>query len=54
MTQFYTFVLALTCLFSLNGAYAFDNGTTPPDSTTSVVDRAAAVYFIEEGKTLFW
>jgi len=53
MTQFYTFVLALSCLFSVNGAYAFDNKMTPPDSTTSVVDRAAAIYFIEEGRTLF-
>ena len=53
MTQFYTFVLTILCLISVNEANAFDNGTIPPDSTTSVVDRASSVYFIEEGKTLF-
>lgn len=26
---------------------------TPPDSTTSVVDKTAAIYIIEEGRTLF-
>jgi len=30
------------------------NATTPPDSTTRIVDRAAAVITIEEGKTAFF
>tara|TARA_B110000285_G_scaffold77754_1_gene89532 strand:- start:757 stop:2133 length:1377 start_codon:yes stop_codon:yes gene_type:complete len=53
MTQFYTYVLTILCLLSASEANAFDNGRTPPDSTTSVVDKAAAAYFIEEGKTFF-
>lgn len=29
------------------------NPVTPPDSTTSIVDKSAAIYIIEEGKTLY-
>ena len=53
MTQFYTLILVFTCIFSVNRTFAFDFETTPPDSTTSVVDKTSAVVLIEAGKTLF-
>ena len=53
MNQFYSFALTILCFLSVNSVYAFENATTPPDTTTSVVDRAAAIFSIEEGKTLF-
>jgi tetratricopeptide (TPR) repeat protein len=32
---------------------AFSTSITPPDSTTNIVDKAAAAYLIEEGRTMF-
>ncbi|MBL1280630.1 MAG: PD40 domain-containing protein [Fluviicola sp.] len=42
------------CIVLVTG-HSFSNSsyTTPPDSTTSLVDRSAAIISVEEGKTLF-
>jgi hypothetical protein len=44
-------VVVLTLLFTANSSvFAM---TTPPDSTTTIVDKASAAYLIEEGRTLY-
>jgi len=49
------FQISLTLLFIVTASVAFgrDYTTVPPDSTTSIVDKAAATIIIEEGKTLY-
>ena len=44
-------VVVFALLFTANSS-AFSM-TTPPDSTTTIVDKASAAYLIEEGRTLF-
>lgn len=44
-------VAVFTLLFITNSSVFATS--TPPDSTTSIVDKASAVYLIEEGRTLF-
>lgn len=44
-------VVVFALLFSANSS-AFSM-TTPPDSTTNIVDKTAAAFLIEEGRTLF-
>lgn len=46
------FTLLLSVLLGFN-VYAFNN-VTPPDSTSTIVDRTAAIFIIEEGKTAFF
>lgn len=48
-------VFKLTALFTLLLTYqtAFGNTILPPDSTTTIVDKTAAAYIIEEGRTLY-
>lgn len=53
MTRFYILIIAIICLFSANNVNAFEYGSTPPDTTTGVVDRLASVTLVEQGKTLF-
>jgi len=50
----YLYRIALFCLFVLcmNTSFGSDL-TTPPDSTSSLVDRSAAIILIEEGKTAY-
>lgn len=45
-------VVAIFALLILttNGAFSM---STPPDSTTNIVDKASAAYLIEEGRTMF-
>ncbi len=38
---------------SAHTAFGYNTKLTPPDSTTSIIDKTAAAYMIEEGKTLF-
>ena len=46
-------VLSITFLLFIGTVYGFNDNPAPTDSTTSLVDKSAAVYFIEEGKTLY-
>jgi len=45
-------VAAIFALLFISNSTAFAM-TTPPDSTTNIVDKASAVYLVEEGRTLF-
>ncbi len=45
-------VVAIFALLFISNSSAFSM-STPPDSTTTVVDKASAVYLIEEGRTMF-
>lgn len=45
-------VVAVFALLFIASSSAFSM-TTPPDSTTTIVDKASAAYLIEEGRTLF-
>lgn len=47
-----TLLFSLTCLASTL-VFAADVNPEPTDSTTNIVDKSAAVYMIEEGKTMF-
>ena len=51
MNQIYR--IGIFCLFalSLNTSFASEITTAPPDSTSSLIDRSAAILLIEEGKT---
>lgn len=49
--NYYLFILFL--VFS-TVVYSKDLNTTPPDSTVSIVNRTAAAYLVEEGKTLYF
>lgn len=48
----YYYSLLTTLLFLVSNSNSFAN-VTPPDSTTSLVDKTAAVYMVEEGKTKY-
>ena len=45
--------LSLAFILVMGNAYSTTFTVIPPDSTTSLVDRSAAIFFIDEGKTLF-
>lgn len=45
------YILILFLFFTINKSFA--GSTTPPDSTSNISDRAAALLIIDEGKTLF-
>src|SRR3989338_2175792 len=47
-----TLLFSLTCIAS-SMLYASDVLPEPTDSTTNIVDKSAAIYMIEEGKTMF-
>ena len=49
------FRLTLSSLFVLiaNLGFSYTDGITPPDSTTSIVDKASSIYTLEEGKTAY-
>jgi len=44
-------IIILSFLFI--STLTFANGSTPPDSTTNLTDRASALLMIDKGKTLF-
>ena len=45
-------VVAIFTLLLISSSSAFSM-TTPPDSTTNIVDKASAAYLIEEGRSLY-
>jgi hypothetical protein len=45
-------VVAIFALLFISNSSAFSM-STPPDSTTTIVDKAAAAYLIEEGRSMF-
>ncbi|MFN5878499.1 MAG: tetratricopeptide repeat protein [Flavobacteriales bacterium] len=50
----FKFRLALIfTLFIIGSAFSSKSMNTPPDSTTSLVDKSSAIYMIDEGRTLF-
>ena len=53
MTNFYRTTLSLCFLFSVAFANAGTVEVGPPDSTSTLVDKAAAIIMIEEGHTSF-
>ena len=46
-------IYALTFLLLSTTTFANDFTVIPPDSATSIVDKSASIYLIEEGRTLF-
>jgi len=53
MNQFIRVFSTLIITLTFSTAFGHTNIDTPPDSTTSVVDRSASLLLVEEGKTLF-
>lgn len=53
MTKILRYALSMLFLAVMSTSFAYSHGTTPPDSTTNVVDKTAATYIIEEGKTMY-
>lgn len=49
------YTIILVSLFALitNASWSADFGVTPPDSTSNIVDRTAAAYLIDEGRTFY-
>lgn len=45
--------ILLSLLFTLLIQLSFAAAVTPPDSTSSLVDRTASLYLLEEGKTMY-
>lgn len=53
MNKLIHFATILIFVTVAGNAYSYDLYIAPPDSTTSIVDKTAAAYIIEEGKTLY-
>ena len=53
MSNFYRAVLSLCFVFSIALAHGETLNGTPPDSTSSIVNKTASLYMVEEGKTSF-
>jgi hypothetical protein len=53
MMNFYRGVVSLCFVLISSMSFGINEGITPPDTTTSLVDKSAAIYAIEEGKTLY-
>ncbi len=53
MTKILRYALTLSIFAFVGNSFAHSNGTPPPDSTTNIVDKTAATYMIEEGKTMY-
>ncbi len=53
MTQLYRIALIGLFVLSVNITFGMEVNNIPPDSTSSLVDRSAAIYLIEEGKTAY-
>lgn len=53
MIQLYRIALVGLFVLGANLSYSKDLTCAPPDSTSSIVDRSAAIYLIEEGKTKY-
>lgn len=51
--KIYTILLFLLFNFVTQISLSNDFSSTPPDSTSNIVDRAAAAYLIDEGRTFF-
>lgn len=52
MKKTFQWILSTLLVLTISSTYAA-NEPEPTDSTTNVVDKTAALYFIEEGKTLY-
>lgn len=52
--SFRFFILLIVSFLSLNAnaSIEINNSTTPPDTTTKLIDKSTAIYMIEEGKRL--
>src|SRR5574343_902281 len=50
MNKFY---LSFIAIFLLTGVSFANKSITPPDTTTSIVDKTASLLLVEEGRTLF-
>ena len=53
MTTILRYSLTILFLATMSNTFAYSNTVNPPDSTTNIVDKTAATYIIEEGKTMF-
>lgn len=53
MNKFIHYSIILIAFAFTQNAYCYNLVITPPDSTTTIIDKTAAAYLIEEGKTLF-
>ncbi|NRA11675.1 MAG: PD40 domain-containing protein [Crocinitomicaceae bacterium] len=53
MSNFYRAALSLCFVFSIAIVHGKSLNTTPPDSTTAIVDKASSLYMVEEGKTSY-
>ena len=53
MNKLFQLTLSLGFVLFLGTAYGNISSPAPTDSTTSIVDKTAALYIIEEGKTLY-
>ena len=50
MNKFY---LSYIVIFLVSGVSFANNSITPPDTTLTIVDKAASLLLIEEGRTFF-
>lgn len=53
MTKGISFFFTLAFLLYFSTAFGRTDSALPPDTTTNIVDKTAATYILEEGKTLF-
>ncbi len=53
MNKLFQLTLSFAFLLFMGGAYGASLNPEPTDSTTSIVDKTAALYILEEGKTLY-
>lgn len=53
MKLIYTSLFSMLVLFSHAKTVELDHAVLPPDSTSSLIDRTASLYFLEEGKKAF-
>lgn len=53
MNKLFHFATTLVFVSLVGNAYSHSTHFTPPDSTTNILDKTAAAYIIEEGKTLY-
>ena len=53
MNKLIHFATILIFVTITGNAYSYDLYVAPQDSTTSIIDKTAAAYIIEEGKTLY-
>ena len=53
MHQLLHFSLIILLLAFFKNSYGFENHINPPDSSTNIINKTAANYFIKEGKSFF-